>query len=70
MASVAAVQMCPPWRNWASMPCSAQNAPSSPTAASEASAMRIASAWPQRPMSVPILGHHESAKPPLRPDAP
>ena len=37
-------------------------------AASEASAMRIASAWPQRPMSVPILGHQESAKPPLRPE--
>jgi hypothetical protein len=51
------------------MPSRRQKSPISVTAASEA-LTNVWASWPTRFVNVSIFGHHESAKPPLRPEGP
>src|SRR5204862_5749456 len=69
-AGVRAVQSQPPRTNWASIPCAAQKRSISPIPSAERRQSESASSAPTTFASDGNFAHQESAKPPLRPEAP
>ncbi|MNC00478.1 hypothetical protein D3C75_478070 [compost metagenome] len=67
---VVAVHSQPLCWKWASIPYRSQNSPSSVIACSALRPRKRACSSLQKPRRVPIFGHQDMTKPPLRPEAP